>query len=83
MTVEWIVWVVWTLASFGVLEWLGYKRFGIKGTLSYKVWSLIFYDADRRLVGKVPRKIRFYAYWPLLGALGAVMIHFFLGGRLG
>lgn len=79
----WGVWAAVVLVSFGLLEWIGWKKDRVYGTLSYRVWSIIFSDAHRRLVGEHPRKPRGIFYFVVLAPLVWLLIHFAFGGRFG
>jgi hypothetical protein len=82
-TAVWIAWLVITLGTFGVLEYIGLKREGTGGTLSYLVWRVLFRDADVRLDGKFPRQPRGVVFFVVLAPLLWLILHFALGGRVG
>ena len=82
-TAIWIVWVVLVLGSFAVIEWIGLKKDGTKGTLSYLVWTVLFVDHEKRLEGEFPRRPRGIIFFLVLAPFVWLLFHFFLGGRIG
>lgn len=82
-TAIWITWLVVVLASFGYLEWWRIRKEGTAGALSYLFWRILFTDHGRLLVGKHPRRPRPVIYFLVLGPFVWLLLHFFLGGRLG
>ena len=82
-TVAWIVWLVATLATFGVLEWQGIRRKGTVGSLSWQFWRVLFTDADEILEGRRPKRPRTLIYFLVAAPLVWLVSHFLLGGRLG
>lgn len=83
MDAAWIVWIVVVLASFGVLEWVGWRRARTGGTLSYLIWRVLFQDAERILRGEHPRRPRTFVYVVVSALFVWLVLHFVLGGRLG
>lgn len=81
----WLIWVVLALGSFGILEWRGIKTKGMKGSLSYQVWRILFSDTDDMNLkeGRFPKKPRPVVYFLVAGAFLWLFQHFLLGGRLG
>ena len=65
--IAWVIWIVVVLGSFAYLEWRGWRRHGVKGTLSSLVWYVLFKDWERRFVvdGGLPRRPR-WLVWPLV-----------------
>ena len=82
-TVTWIVWIIVTLFTFGLLEWRGIRSRGTVGSLSWQVWRVLFVDADEILAGRHPRKPRTLIYFLVAAPLVWLIFHFLLGGRFG
>jgi len=82
-TVIWIVWVVLVLGTFGLIEWWGLKKSGTKGAFSYLMWMVLFKDYEVRLEGKYPSHPRGVIFFLVLGPFVWLLLHFFLGGRVG
>ena len=82
-TTVWVVWVVVVLVTFGVIEWWGLKKKGVGGTLSYLAWTVLFLDHEKILEGKYPRRPRGVIFFLVLGPFVWLLLHFFLGGRVG
>ena len=82
-TAIWIVWVVVVLGTFAVIEWMGLKKAGTAGTLSYLVWTVLFTDHEKRLEGEFPRRPRGIIFFLVLAPFVWLLFHFFLGGRIG
>jgi hypothetical protein len=54
-----------------------------EGTLSWRIWQILFYDADRRLAGEHPRRPRGIVYFLVLAPFVWLVLHFAFGGRFG
>lgn len=80
MRAFWIWWVSVVLISFGIGEWVGYRKHGTKGTLSYHVWMVMFEDASDVLEGKRINKPRAFAWFMLAAFFVWLAVHFFGGG---
>ena len=83
ITAGWIAWIVVVLGTFGFLEWQGLRRKAVRGTLSYLFWRILFVDHELILEGKHPRQPRLLVYFLVLAPFVWLLVHFFLGGRLG
>lgn len=80
----WWVWLAAVLTSFGIIQYLRYRRYGVRGTFSYSVmWRILFSDHAEILKGVAPRRPRVFIYFVVLAPLVWLVAHFALGGRLG
>ena len=79
--VTWTIWIVATLASFGYLEWRGFRRHGTRGTLSSLFWYIIFADWERRYLpdGGIPRKPRWLLLPLIIWPFVWLVLHFVFG----
>ena len=80
MTSFWLWWVIIVLASFGVAEYIGYKRHGTRGTLSYHVWMVMFRDASDSLKGEKVDKPRAFVWFMVAAFFVWLAVHFLTGG---
>lgn len=81
--VGWLIWLAVVLVSFGIYEYIGIRREGTAGSLSWVIWNVLFRDADRLLKGDYPKRPRPVIFFVVGGALLWLFLHFVLGGRLG
>lgn len=82
---DWQLWVIWFVGSMGIFTWLeirGLRKYGVKGTLSFLFWYVLFSDWDRISLGLYPRKPRIVIYFIVLAPFVWLILHFALGGRV-
>lgn len=80
----WYVWLAVVLISFGVIQYLRLRKYGVRGTFSYTVmWRILFTDHHRILDGMAPRRPRVFVYFVVLAPFVWFIFHFGGGGRLG
>lgn len=73
----WIGWIAVVLTSFGVAEFIGARKNGEKGTLSYRIWSFMFEDVDGKR-----KKRRGFVWFAITAVFGWLTLHFATGGLI-
>ncbi len=79
----WAWWAAIVIISFLTLELVGWHQRKVEGTLSFRIWKILFYDWEKILEGKRPKHPRGVIYFVVMSPFVWVTVHFMFGGALG